>query len=77
MALPARLGIGRDFILAVTGFGQQRLTLQLHVPGEIMVRQGRWVQVEMGIWFQGQLIVGDMGRRQIDRLLQVCCGLLQ
>ncbi|CRM80693.1 hypothetical protein [Pseudomonas sp. 22 E 5] len=73
----ARLGIGRDFILRVTVFGQQRLAGFLNVPQRVVFRQRGRLVPEHGVGFQRQLIPRQVRGLQRDGLAQVAQGIVQ
>ena len=70
-AAPARLCIGRDFVLAVAGGSQRRFASLLHGPGMVVIRQRRRVGGEHGVRFQRELVVRDMGGLQRHRAFHV------
>src|SRR5471030_2278093 len=53
LALKTRLGIGRGFILPITGGGEQRITLLVDLPKRIIVGQYRWPGAKQRIGFNG------------------------
>ncbi|MNI30002.1 hypothetical protein D3C73_838310 [compost metagenome] len=70
-------GIGRDFVLCVTVFGQQRLPGLLDVPQRVVFRQCRRLVPEHRVRFQGQLIPRQVCRFQGDGCAQVGQGIVQ
>ncbi|MNG74102.1 hypothetical protein D3C79_325750 [compost metagenome] len=77
LALVARLGVGRGFILPVAGGAQQLVAAFEDVPQRVVVRQHRRPRAEQGVWLDGQLIPRQVRRVQSDRLAQIVQRLFQ
>ncbi|RMR95671.1 hypothetical protein ALP75_202581 [Pseudomonas syringae pv. actinidiae] len=65
------LRIGRHFVLRVPLSGQQLLSGFLNIPKNVVFRQNRRLIPEDGVGFQGQLIPGQVRRREGDGLAQI------
>ncbi|MNN20094.1 hypothetical protein D3C81_1333550 [compost metagenome] len=74
---PTGQGIGRDFVLCVTVFGEQRLSGLLNVPQRVVFRQRRRLVPEHGVRLQGQLIPRQVRGFQGNGGAQVRQGIVQ
>ncbi len=65
------LCISRHFVLRVAMSGQQLLSGFLNVPENVVFGQHRWLIPEHRVGLQGQLIPGQVGRREGNGLAQI------
>ncbi|SVK46189.1 Uncharacterised protein [Acinetobacter baumannii] len=77
LALVARLGVGRGFVLLIAGGAQQLVAALEDVPQRIVVRQNRRARAEQGVRLDGQLIPRQVRRIEGDSLAQIVQRLFQ
>ncbi len=77
LALVARFGIGRSFILLIAGGAQQLVAAFEDIPQRVVVRQNRRARAEQGVRLDGQLIPRQVRRIESDSLAQIVQRLFQ
>src|SRR5574337_1618141 len=66
--LPALAGVRGNLVVTVAGLRQASLTLLLHLPDQILIRQFWRVRVEQGVGFERELVMGNVRRVECNRL---------